>query len=146
MDRTARPGPGTRALLVLRLVVAAALLVSAYLHVVLATGPTTSGGQLTLAALFRAQAVVAVLVAAWLLLRPSRTAWLAAAAVGLGSLVAVTVSTYVQLPAVGPFPSLYEPEWYPSKLLAAATAGAAGAGALAGLLRAGRSTGRSAVR
>ena len=119
--------------LALRGLAALALLASAYQHVALASGPWTSGGQLTTAALFRTQAVVAALVAVWLLVLASRTAWLAAAVVGLGSLAAVVVSTYVQVPAVGPFPSLYEPSWYGDKVLAAVTAGLAAVGGLAGL-------------
>ena len=124
--RAARSSPA------LRVLVALALLASASLHVGLASGPGTSGGQLTVSALFLAQAVVAALVAVWVLLLPSRPARLAAAAVGLGSLVALVASTYVQVPAIGPFPSLYEPGWYTDKALAAVAAGLAGIGALVG--------------
>ena len=135
MDRSTAPARRTpaRPSLALRLLVALALLASAYLHVVLASGPKVSGGQLTIAALFLGQAVVAALVALWLLALPSRLAWLAAAVVGLGSLAAVVVATYVQVPAIGPFPSLYEPGWYQDKVLAALAAGVAGVAALPGL-------------
>lgn len=116
-----------------RALVAVALLVSAWVHATLPAGPVTAGGRLTLAGLFLAQAVVAGLAAGWLLLLPSRAAWAAAAVVGLGSLAAVVLSTYVPLPAVGPVPALHDPDWYRVKVLAAVSAALAGAGALAGL-------------
>lgn len=56
--------------LALRALVAAALLVSAWVHATLPSGPVAAGGQLTLAGLFLAHAVVAAVVAAWLLLVP----------------------------------------------------------------------------
>ena len=135
MDRSTAPARRSpaRASLALPLLVALGLLASAYLHLVLASGPRVSGGQLTVSALFLGQAVVAALVALWVLALPSRPARLAAAVVGLGSLAAVVVATHVQVPAIGPFPSLYEPGWYQDKVLAAVTAGVAGVAALPGL-------------
>lgn len=135
VDRSTAPArrSGAPSSLALRGIVALALLASAYLHVALASGPWTSGGQLTMATLFVAQAVVAALAALWVLALPSRPAWLAAAVVGLGSLAAVVVASYVQVPAIGPLPSMYDPGWYSDKVWAAVTAGAAGIGALAGL-------------
>ena len=135
MDRTTAPARrgGARTSLALRGLVTLALLASAYQHVAIASGPRVSDGALTLAGLFLGQAVAAALVAGWLLARPSRPAWLAAATVGLGSLAALVLTTYVQVPAVGPFPAVYEPLWYGEKVLAALTAGGAGVGALVGL-------------
>jgi hypothetical protein len=89
--------------LLLRLLAVAGLAVSSYLHVALAQGPLVSGGQVTLAALFLGQALVAGIVALWLLVRPSRAAWLAALAVGAVSLAALVLSVYVRIPAIGPF-------------------------------------------
>ncbi len=120
---------------VLRLLVVAALVVSAYLHVVLAPDFDLVGERVTLGDLFRVQAVVATVSALWLLIRGSRAAWLFAAGVGLGSLVPLVVSVYVEIPAFGPFPSLFEPVWYTEKVVAAVAAGAAGFGALPGALR-----------
>ena len=108
---------------------------SSYLHVVLAQGPLVSGGQVTLAGMFLAQAVVAGLVALWLLVRPARLAWLAALVVGAASLAALVLSVYVQIPAIGPFPTLYEPMWYGDKVAAAVSAGVAAVAAAAGLAR-----------
>ncbi len=119
--------------LALRLLAAASLGVSSYLHVVLAQGPPVAGGQVTLAGLFLAQAAVAALVAVWVLVRPGRPAWLAVAVVGVASLLALVLSVYVKIPAVGPFPALYEPAWYADKVLAAVTAALAAASALVAL-------------
>jgi hypothetical protein len=117
----------------LRAVAAAGLAVSAYLHADLAEGPLAGDGQITLAGLFIAQAVVAIVVAVAVLARPSRLVWLAVAVVGLGSLAALVLSVYVQVPAVGPFPTLYEPLWYGEKVAAAVAAAVAGVTALVAL-------------
>lgn len=110
---------------ILRVVAAAALAVSAVVHLQLADRPYVSAGQVTVAGLFLAQAVVAGLIALWLALSGRRVAWLVAGAVALASLVALVLSVYVQVPAVGPFPTLYEPLWYPEKVVAAVAAAAA---------------------
>ncbi len=124
-----------RSALVLRVLAAAALGVSAYVHVVLAQGPLVSGGQLTLAALFLGQAVAAALAALAVLLLGNRLTWLLVAAVGLASLVALVLSVYVQIPAFGPFPSLYEPFWYADKVVAAVAAAVAAVVAVGVLVR-----------
>lgn len=109
---------------------AASLLVSAGVHLDLAHPPWYSAGQITLAALFLTQAVVAALVALWLLVRPGRAALAAAALVGLGSLAAVVAPVYVRVPSIGPLPVLYEPYWYGAKVSAAVAAAVAAASAL----------------
>ena len=121
--------------LAVRVLTAAALAVSAGVHLELSSSPYYAGGQLTLGALFLAQAVVAGLVALWVLVRPSRAAYAAAAAVAVASFLALVVSTYVRLPSVGPFPVLYEPFWYGDKVAAAVAAAAAALAAAAGLAR-----------
>ncbi len=119
--------------LALRLLTAAALAVSAYVHVELSSSPYYAGGQLTLGALFLSQAVVAVVVAVWVLVRPSPASCVAAVVVATASLLALVVSTYVRLPSLGPFPVLYEPFWYGDKVVAAVAAAVA---AVAGLVAA----------
>jgi hypothetical protein len=121
-----------------RLLTAAALAVSAYVHVDLSSSPYYAGGQLALGALFLGQAVVAGLVALWVLGRPSRVAYTVAAAVAAASFSALVLSTYVRLPSVGPFPVLYEPVWYADKVVAAGSAGVALLAAAAGLAVAAR--------
>ena len=121
-------------MIVVRLLVAAALAVSGWLHLDLADTFDFVGEQITLGALFRAQGVAALLVAIWLLV--TRRSWLpelAALLVALPSAVAVVLSVYVRVPAIGPLPEVYEPIWYAEKVASAITAGIAAAGA-AGLL------------
>lgn len=106
--------------IVLRVLAAAALAVSAYVHLHLAhryAYPGTINGT----DLFRAQGVTAALVAAVLLLTGHRWAWLAAAAVGLSSFAAVMLYRYVDVGAIGPLPNMYDATWRPSpdKLLSA---------------------------
>ena len=118
-------------MLVVRVLVAAALAVSGWLHLDLAGSYDAIGEQITVGALFRLQGVVALLVGGWVLVqRRARLALLAALAVGLGSMLAVVLSVYVRLPAVGPLPELYEPVWYAEKVASAVAAGLAAAGAL----------------
>ena len=86
--------------------------------------------------LFLAQAIVAWLVAAAVLLLGGhplwgRVAWLAALVVGAASLAAVLVSVYVDIGRVGIVPSLYEPIWTTEKAWSAVAEGtAAGLAAL----------------
>jgi hypothetical protein len=87
--------------------------------------------------------VAAALVVVWVLVRGDRLAWLAFCAVALGSLVALVVSVYVQIPSIGPFPAIYEPLWYLDKYLAAGSAALAGVIALVALLSLRRPTGRT---
>ena len=65
----------------------------------------------------------------------STGAFTAAAVVAAASFLALVVSTYVQLPAFGPFPVLYEPVWYADKVVAAVAAAVALLAATAGTSR-----------
>ena len=125
---------GSAPVLLVRLVAAAALLVVAGVHLDLAAGYALIGEQVTLGDLFRVQAGVAGLVALAVLVRPARVVWLAAAAVGFASLLAVVATVYVAVPAIGPLPRIFEPVWYAEKVVAAVAAGAAVLAALTGLL------------
>jgi hypothetical protein len=119
----------------LRVLGAVALGFSAYLHFRIAAErpPLLADGQITLSGLFVAQAVAATLVSLWVLVRGSRLAWLAFGAVALGSLAALVLSVYVQIPSIGPFPLIYEPIWYLDKYLAAGSAALAALVALVAL-------------
>lgn len=123
-------GPG----LLARLVAATALAVVAGVHLHLAPSYGLVGDQVTQGDLFRLQAAAAGVVALALVVRPTRTVWLAAAAVGVASLLAVVVTVYVAVPAIGPLPRIFEPVWYAEKALAAAAAGTASLAALLGLV------------
>ena len=122
--------------LALRGLIVAALLVDVVVHLRLAGGYQQSApGGIGAGNLFRAESATALAVAAWVLWRGSRMALLVAFAVGLSALVAVVLYRYVNVPAWGPFPAMYEPVWFARKTLSAvAEAVAAGAAAL-GLMR-----------
>lgn len=120
--------------LTLRVLTACALGVSAYLHVDLSQGYGLIGEQVTVGNLFLAQAVVAGLAALALLVWPARLTWAFAALIGFGSLVALVLTVYVAVPAIGPFPRIYEPAWFAEKTASAVAAALAAAAATAGLL------------
>ena len=119
----ARAGRLSAARQVVRAAVLVGLGVVAYVHLLLAGDYGLIGEQISLGALFRLQAAAALLVAVLLVLPGGRLPALAAAALGAASLVALVGSVYVNVPPVGPFPPVYEPIWFPSKV--AATLGAA---------------------
>jgi hypothetical protein len=104
----------------LRVLGAAALGTSAYVHIHLADQfdypGTISGGTL-----FRTQGAVAALIALFLLVTGHRLAWLAGAGLGLTSFAAVMLYRYVDVGAIGPLPNMNDPTWRPSpdKLLSA---------------------------
>ena len=107
-----------RALLIARLLAAAALMLSAFIHGKLALdlgigGPLVGQGQL-----FAAQAALSSGLAVTMLSHDNRV-WLAAvvlSVVGLGLLLA---SVYFPIPAVGPFPEINEPVWLMTMTVAA---------------------------
>ncbi|POH56778.1 hypothetical protein [Arthrobacter glacialis] len=138
-----------RFLWVLRVGVAAGLVVSAVIHVQLAPGYQQGApGGLGQGTLFLIQAGAAVLASVFVLVTGSRTAFAAAAVVALSSLVAVILYRYVQVPAIGPLPSMYEPVWYAAKVISAVAEAVAGALAVAGyaLLRKNQSGSGTATR
>ena len=128
--------PTTRSGRVLRVIGAIALGYSGYLHlrIALERPPLFADGQVTLSGIFIAQAVAAAVVVIWVLVRGDLLSWLAFGAVALGSLAALVLSVYVRVPAIGPFPELYEPIWYADKYLAAAAAAVASVVALVAVL------------
>jgi hypothetical protein len=118
--RTPSVGTAQRSL-PLRLLAALSLGISSYVHVDLAEGPLFAAGQITMAGLFIGHAVAAAIVGLWVLVRHSRLAWLAVGVVGLVSVLALVVTVYVSVPSIGPLPPVYEPIWYPEKVVAAVT-------------------------
>ena len=123
------------AALLVRVVVAAGLAVSAVLHLDLADTYDGIGEQLTVGDLFRAQGVVGLLAAVAALTVRRRIVLLAAVLVAAASTAAVVTSAYMRVPPLGPFPELYEPVWYPEKTASAAATAVALAVGAAGLLR-----------
>jgi hypothetical protein len=125
---------------VLRLLVAGGLAVDAWVHARLAAGYDANrhAGGLSQGDLFRAEAVVAGVVALLVLvvaLARARVAGLVVAALGFlvsaSALGALLLSVYRDVGAVGPLPDMYEPYWFPDKTLAAVTEGIAAAASVA---------------
>lgn len=137
------PASGPGALWVVRIGTAAALVVSAVIHFQLAPGyQQAAPGGIGQGTLFLVQAGASILAAIFVLLKNSRVAFAVAAAVALSSLAAVILYRYIQIPAVGPLPSMYEPVWYTAKVITAVAEAAAGALALTGLAALQRKTRR----
>ena len=104
----------------LRVLAAACLGISAYVHLHLAhryAFPGTISGE----TVFRVQGIVAATIAVIVLVTGNKWAWLAAALVGLASFGAVMLYRYVDVGAIGPLPNMYDSTWQPSpdKLLSA---------------------------
>lgn len=121
--------------LALRLLTAAGLAVSAYVHLHLAHLYSTLGDTITQADLFYAQGAAAIAVALWLLVTGMRAAWAVALLLAAGSLAAVLVYRYVDVGSIGPIPNMYDGSWLPSpdKAMSAVAEGAAAVFAAAGL-------------
>ena len=64
---------------------------------------------------FRLEAVVALAAGVFVLVRGTRRAYSLALVVALSALLAVLASRYVDLPAFGPVPAVYEPSGSPRK-------------------------------
>lgn len=126
-------------LLAFRILIAAGLITSAVIHFQLAAGyQQAAPGGIGQGNLFRIQAAVAILSGLYVLVRGSRPAYLVAAAVALSAFAAVIIYRYVDLPAFGPIPAMYEPVWFTEKVVTAVVEGIAGALSVAGYLLLGR--------
>ena len=123
-----------RALLAARIVVAAGLAIDAYVHLNLAATYAEGGGVVNEGLLFRAEAAAALLAAIAVSVTSRRLCYLAGFAVAVSALAVMLVSRYADLGAIGPFPDLYDPVWFPEKLLAAFAEGAASLAALSAVL------------
>ena len=124
----------------LRLLVAGGLGVDAWVHARLAPGYDANRrpGGLSQGDLFRAEAVVAAVVAVLVLVvvaRRAQVAGLVVAAlaflVSASALGALLLSVYRKVGAVGPLPDMDEPFWFPDKTLAAVAEGVAAAAGIA---------------
>lgn len=105
----------------LRLLTAAALVVDAVLHLQLArlynlAAPSGIGeGNL-----FRLESVAALLAAVLVLAYGDRVAYALAFVIAASATAAAVLSRYVDVPAIGPIPAMYEPVWYGKKVIATA--------------------------
>jgi hypothetical protein len=113
-------------------VVVAGLAVDAYVHFDLASSyDPVKTSTLSQGDLFRAQAVVAILAALLLVVRPRRWTAAVAAVVAGSALAAVLVYRYVDIGRIGPIPSMYEASWYTEKTISAIAEAAAFVAAVA---------------
>lgn len=108
----------------LRIVTAAALVVDAVVHLRLASNyalayPDGIGGG----TMFRIEAAVAIIAAIYVLVRGSRTSYAVSFLVAASALGAVLLYRYVEVPSIGPIPSMYEPIWFYEKTLTAIAEG-----------------------
>jgi hypothetical protein len=121
----------------LRILTALALFIDAAVHIYLAPGyQAASPGGIGQGNLFLLESAAAVLAALYVLFRGSRVAFALAMAVALSAFVAVMVYRYLDIPAFGPFPAMYEPVWFFEKSLSAVAEGAGALLAGVGLVRA----------
>lgn len=123
---------------VLRVLVVAALVIDAVVHFQLAPYyQAAAPGGIGQGNLFRIEAAAAVIAALYLLIRGSRPAYALAILVLAGGLAAILLYRYVDVPAFGPFPAMYEPVWFFEKTLSAVVTGAGTVLAGVGLFRKG---------
>lgn len=118
---TAARGPLARwgPQLPLRVLAVAALTVDAVIHAQLAHRYDLNvAGGLSQGNLFRIETGVAALAAALILLTANRIVWAVVLVVTASALAAVLLSTYVHIGQIGPVPDMYEPLWYPRKVIA----------------------------
>lgn len=104
----------------LSLVVVAGLAVDAVIHVRLAEEyqfafPEGIGGG----TLFRIEAAAAVVAAVAVLAWGRRPSYWLAVLVAGSAFLAVVSARYVEVPSIGPLPSMYEPLWYLEKTISA---------------------------
>ncbi|WP_442542464.1 hypothetical protein ACSBOX_10965 [Arthrobacter sp. KN11-1C] len=114
------PRGGVAAAVVLRVLTAAALAVDAVVHVRLASGYQSAAPEgIGEGNLFLAEAAAAALAGLYVLIRGSRAAWVAVLLTAGGGLAALLLYRYLDIPAFGPFPAMYEPVWFFDKVLTA---------------------------
>jgi hypothetical protein len=106
--------------LVLSVVAAAGLIVDAYVHFDLASNyDAIKTSTLSQGDLFRAEAVVAILAAIAVVVRPRRYTAAVALVVAASGLAALLVYRYNNISAIGPIPAMYEPVWFTEKTVTA---------------------------
>lgn len=130
---------------VLRVLTAAALVVDAVVHLRLAGqySHAGSGGMISEGTLFRVEAVAAIVAALLVLAVGNRVTFAFAFLVAASALVVVLLYRYVNIPAFGPIPSMYEPVWFRQKTVSAI---AEGAGAVLAAIGLGLARGRHRSR
>jgi hypothetical protein len=120
----------------LRVLTALTLFIDAGVHIHLAPGyQAATPGGIGQGNLFLLEGAAAALSALYVLIRGSRAAYALALAVAFSGFVAVVLYRYVDIPAFGPFPAMYDPVWFFEKSLSAVAEGAGTVFAAMGLVR-----------
>lgn len=115
-----RPLQSSATHLVMRILAAAALAVDAGVHVRLAPGYQLAAPEgFGEGNLFLAEALTAAVAGLYVLIRGSRPAWVLAVLTAGGGLAVLLLYRYIDIPAFGPFPAMYEPVWFFDKTLTA---------------------------
>lgn len=128
----------------LRLVTATGLVVDAAIHLQLAhLYQLVAPGGIGQGNLFRLEAVVAIISAILLVLLGNRLSFAIAFVVAASALIAVVLYRYVDVGAIGPIPSMYEPLWFTKKTVTAIAEALAAITAATGLFKI-RQSGRPA--
>lgn len=109
----------------------AGLAVDASLHLYLAAAYTGVRAWVSEATLFRLEAALAGLAALVVLVRRGRLSAALAGSVAGGGLVLLLVYRYVDVGRLGPLPNMYEPFWFPDKVITAVAEGVAALSAVA---------------
>ena len=109
-------------------IVVVGLAIDAYVHFHLASAfKNNKTSLLSETDLFRAEATVAIIAAVALLVRPRRYTAAFAFLVAAAGTAAVVVYRYVDIPALGPIPRMYDPYWAPAEKTLSLVAEAAAA-------------------
>jgi len=123
----------------LRVCTALALFIDAGVHIHLAPGyQAGNSAGIGQGNLFLLESAAAVLAALYVLLRGSRAAYGTALIISLSAFAAVVIYRYVNIPAFGPIPAMYDPVWFFEKSLSAVAEAAGAILAGIGFVRAGR--------
>ncbi len=105
---------GIAPLRTMTVIVAVCLLIDAFVHVHLAHDfAHVKTSTMSQADLFYLEAVLAVVAAIALVVRPNRSTAAFAFLVAAGGFVAVVVYRYVDVGTIGPIPNMYDPYWAP---------------------------------
>ena len=133
--RTETPATTRRTELVVRVLVVLGLVVDAVVHLRMApvmdiAAPGGIGGG----NLFRAQGAAAAVVAVLVLVTGRWWAYAVALVVALSALGPVLLYHFVDVPAIGPIPSMYDPLWSPEKVVSILGEALAAAAAIVGLV------------
>lgn len=125
----------------LRALVAVGLLVDAYIHFDLAEQyDAIKTDTISQGALFRIEAAAALVAAVLVVALRRRVTDLFALSVAAGGVVAVLLYRYVDVGAIGPIPSMYEPLWYTDKTISLVAESVAALAAIAAIVIAGRAS------